>query len=454
MRLPSPRAQLAPTILAVVLEACGTRIQPLAAQVEERWLVLHEMDAAGDRALQELTGQGWRILGGTEVPGLSRVEAPPGARPIGLAGIRGGWRDVPHEGGVAAAGQMQGLNRFLGLSGHEGADLESRQWGLALVGAPEAWIAGYTGRGIPVAVVDSGLDPDHPDFLGAVDWSRSTNLVPEEAFVDLNGHGTHVAGLIGARRDGQGTTGIAPDCQLRIVKVLDRHGYGHDHVIMEGVLRAARDGARIINVSIGTRVRWGTPEAGALALAWDRTLREAARLGALVVTGTGNEGEAERTSGWTHLPAASPWALVASACGPQGGKEPTQRARYANFGPGLAEVLAPGGGIGVDESGKPVVLDPDDLVLSTWSRRAPSGQGWQPWAGTSMAAAHASGVAALAAGKHPDRPGLSLGQWLQATALATGTNQPPLTHAGRATQAWPFPRNPLSQPRSVATLLR
>lgn len=410
--------------LALLLAACGTRVSSPLPEAAQPWLVLVSSGSAGAAALDRLHAAGWTAAGPTSVPGMFRLQGI--GTPEG-EGVLGAWCDREHP---IDTGHLRPAIR-LAASAPVAGTATGTPWNMALIRAPEALERGHDGRGIVVAVVDSGLDPGHPDFTGAVDWEHGHNLVEQEPFTDLNGHGTHVAGIIGARHDGQGITGVAPACTLRIIKVLDQRGYGHDHLVMEGVLRAAREGADVINVSIGTRLAWGTPEAGALTLAWDRTLREALRLGALVVTGTGNDGEAERTSGWTHLPAARPWALVATACGPLMGQDPARLAPWANHGPGLAGVVAPGGGLEQDALGNPRVLDPDDLIWSTWSREAPSGATWQGWAGTSMAAAHVSGAAALARQVRPDLKGTALGDWIRATGLQGDPGHPPLLQCDR-----------------------
>lgn len=429
----------------LLLAACGTRVTIPAAATAEHWLVLVEPGKQGERTLSTLSEQGWQTRSWTGVPGLARIYGSGEPR---VPGIQGAWRDTNHPVDTG----HPGTSRSLAGLGQNTADEVGRPsgipWNLKLIRAPEAWRQGLLGRTAIVAVVDSGLDPGHPAFAGAVDWQRSHNLVQDEPFTDLNGHGTHVAGIIGARPDARGSTGVAPACTLRIVKVLDRRGYGHDHLVMEGVLLAAREGAEIINVSIGTRLPWGSSEAGALALAWDRTLRQAARLGSLVVTGTGNDGEEERTSGWTHLPAASPWALVATACGPIGGVRPDRPASWANSGPGLAEVMAPGGGLETDAQGMPRLRHPDDLVWSTWSRDAEPARTWQGWAGTSMAAAHASGVAALARQARADLRGSALGDWLKATAGEVALSAVPLLRADRLASGVQQPRGLPGAPES------
>jgi subtilisin family serine protease len=309
---------------------------------------------------------------------------------------------------------------------------EEAQGGLRSVRAVEAWQAGATGRGVRVAILDTGIDPDNPDLAGQVDFARSASLVPEENLTDLNGHGSHVAGIVAAARNGLGVAGVAPDATLIVVKVLDRDAYGDDFGILQGIRHAADAGAQVINMSLEDRLEWGSPAAGEAAMAFSRAVRYAHRKGALVIAGTGNDAESERTSGYTHLPAALPWVLGVSAVGPVNQRDFDAFAFYSNFGSTLVDVAAPGGGLAFDPQRGPYIADPADLVLSTWSTHAlphevqgvPFGPApWSYFAGTSMACAFASGVAALALQAHPEPP-QAVASRLMRTARSIGGRNP------------------------------
>ena len=114
------------------------------------------------------------------------------------------------------------------------------------IGAPAAWAKGYTGKGVTVAVLDTGIDADHPDLAGLVDGQAS--FVPgEDALTDVNGHGTHVASTIvgtGAASDGD-NKGVAPDADLIVGKVLGGpEGYGQDSWVLAGMEWAVEPGRR------------------------------------------------------------------------------------------------------------------------------------------------------------------------------------------------------------------
>ncbi|MFC7583854.1 S8 family serine peptidase [Nonomuraea antimicrobica] len=120
------------------------------------------------------------------------------------------------------------------------------------IGAPAAWAAGHTGKDVPVAVLDSGYDPDHPDLQGLV--AKSANFTSEPDVRDLNGHGTHVAATIagsGAASGGR-YKGVAPGARLLIGKVCEQSGYCPDSAVIEAMTWAAENGARIANLSLGS----------------------------------------------------------------------------------------------------------------------------------------------------------------------------------------------------------
>ncbi|MFM9110357.1 MAG: S8 family peptidase [Prochlorococcaceae cyanobacterium] len=177
-------------------------------------------------------------------------------------------------------------------------------WGLDRVGAPTAWAAGITGAGVTVAVVDTGVDLSHPDLAGTL-WSNPGELAGNGIDDDLNGfiddirgwdfvqndntptdghgHGTHVAGTIAAENNGVGQTGVAYGARIMPVRVLDSTGSGSFTAIAEGIRYAARNGAGVINLSLG-----GSSGTADLLAA----IREATALGAVVVMAAGNSGAA------------------------------------------------------------------------------------------------------------------------------------------------------------------
>lgn len=110
--------------------------------------------------------------------------------------------------------------------------VQTLDWGISVVHATYAWTNGYTGKGVKVAVLDSGINTHHEDLIVAggvsfVDYTTS--------YDDDYGHGTHVAGIIGAQNNDIGVVGVAPDSDLYAVKVLDSHGVGYLSDVIAGI---------------------------------------------------------------------------------------------------------------------------------------------------------------------------------------------------------------------------
>lgn len=294
------------------------------------------------------------------------------------------------------------------------------QWGLDAIDAPEAWNAGFTGAGTRVAVLDTGVDPTHPDLVPNLTTGMDTSFVPYEPFIDdLDGHGTHVSGIIAAAHNYFGTIGVAPDAQLLIVKVLDGSGVGDFVWIMEGIIYAANNNADVINMSLGLGLRRsgyvdinetpndknddiyvGARGVAELAVVLGRAIHYAYHQGATVIASAGNgAGDGDHDADWIHVPSDLPHALSIAATGPMGWAiDPTTDldvpAFYTNFGQSAIDFAAPGGNIDPDlySAGTMCVYGPCwayDLVLSTYPG------GWMWIGGTSQAAPHVAGVAAL-----------------------------------------------------------
>ena len=147
-----------------------------------------------------------------------------------------------------------------------------QDWGLNSINAPEAWAAGFTGQGITVAVIDTGVQTNHPDLSHSI-WVN-TGEVPGDGidndrngyvddvngwdFVsrdnspqDGNGHGTHVAGIIAAARNEVGGTGVAYASSIMPIRVLNNNGSGNTTDVARGIRYAVDNGADIVNLSLG-----------------------------------------------------------------------------------------------------------------------------------------------------------------------------------------------------------
>jgi lantibiotic leader peptide-processing serine protease len=288
------------------------------------------------------------------------------------------------------------------------------QWDMQAIDAAGAWATGDTGAGVRVAVLDTGIDPTHPDLASNLDKELSKSFVPyEPTIVDHDGHGTNVAGIIAAAKNGVGVIGVAPNAQIVAVKVLDGTGSGDLSWVIEGILYANAVGAKVINMSLGAYLprqgfvaQDGThvtadDVAGFLAL-MTRVVNSAWSNGSLLVAAAGNESvDLTGDQGLVHLPSDVGRTLCISATGPQGwGLDPSVNldtpAVYTNYGSAI-DLAAPGGNI------DPTLYANDtpgwwfDLVFGDY----PMADGGYVWmAGTSQATPHVSGIAALIIAAH------------------------------------------------------
>jgi subtilisin family serine protease len=150
-------------------------------------------------------------------------------------------------------------------------------WGVSRVGADKIWDK-TTGSGVIVAVIDTGVQLDHADLSANIGSGFDFVNNDNQAYDD-NGHGTHVAGIVGASNNGEGTVGPSNSARLMPIKVLNASGYGYLSDVAKGIYYAVDNGARIINLSLGT-----TQDTVVLREA----VRYAGQRGVLVVAAAGN----------------------------------------------------------------------------------------------------------------------------------------------------------------------
>ncbi len=276
------------------------------------------------------------------------------------------------------------------------------QWGLRKVKAPETWAQyGVTGCGVRVAVLDSGIDvgsgsDPHPDLScdGKIDLAAGADLVEGDTVAnDQNGHGTHVAGIIGAcTNNGVGVAGVAPDSTIIPVRVLDAEGSGTADQLADGIRHATDAGAHVINMSLGwPSALTGVEVVEPLFPEVNEAIEYARSQGVVVVAAAGNE-----TFPLCAIPATAEDVICVGASDTRDlnswyGNFPAKPDGDETVGPGL---LAPGG---AGTLGQIFCQQHDEEILSTWLRSNDTcgDVGYSAIAGTSMASPHVAGAAAL-----------------------------------------------------------
>jgi len=228
---------------------------------------------------------------------------------------------------------------------------EELPWGVDRIDAEYAWFDGLTGAGIKVAVVDTGIDYNHPDLAG--NCKGGVNIInTRKSYKDDNGHGTHVAGIIAAEDNEIGVIGVAPEAWLYGVKVLDRRGSGYISDVIDGITWCIENGVDIANMSLGTDADIQSLQ-DACDAAYDA--------GLLLVAAAGNDG------GAVDFPAAYDSVIAVAATDVS-----DVRPNWSSHGP---QVLLAAPGV---------------EILSTWK-----GGGYRTEDGTSMASPHVAGTVAL-----------------------------------------------------------
>ena len=288
---------------------------------------------------------------------------------------------------------------------------EDKQWAPQKIQAPMAWAEIPNPAPVTIAIVDTGVDYRHSqlqpnmytntgelggnpgvddDGNGRIDDIHGTDFVNNDGDpMDDHSHGTHVAGLAAATRGTTLTsmTGICPFCKIMAVKVLGADGSGSLDVVANGIVYAADNGARVINLSLGSGLRATTLQ-NAVDYAWSQ--------GSIVVAAAGNNGADLR-----FYPAAYPNAIAVAATNDQDYR--SCFSNYGNFTDPFVNVAAPGEGnystIPVDASGN------DQYAV---------------FSGTSMATPHVSGLAGLLLAQEPSRTNAAVRDLIEGTTEDLG----------------------------------
>ncbi|MFI1487459.1 S8 family serine peptidase [Streptomyces sp. NPDC020747] len=397
------------------------------------------------------------VLGGTTATSLSATRI--GSRPVPdgtvvtkkLPAVRGAavevgkkaagelWRTLTR---LPASGAADGQRataagvRRIWLDGTVKATLDRS---VPQIGAPAAWAAGHTGRGVKVAVLDTGVDSSHPDLAGKV--VAQANFTSTADAVDRHGHGTHLASIItgsGAASGGK-FKGVAPDVTLLNGKVLDNQGGGNYSDILEGMQWAVDQGAKIVNMSLGGQ---DDPATDPLEAAVDDLSR---KHGTLFVVAAGNDGR--NGDGTVGSPGSADAALTVgaiddsdalatfSSTGPRIGDNAV---KPDITGPGVQIVAARAAGTSLCEN---ACVQPGD---------GPVDANYTSASGTSMATPHVAGAAALLASAHPDWSGAQLKSTLMTSARPSTDRGAFQQGAGRVDVAAATSRQVTSEPASLS----
>ncbi|WP_164491780.1 S8 family peptidase [Staphylospora marina] len=227
-------------------------------------------------------------------------------------------------------------------------------WNIARVVGPKRW---NQGQGIRVGVLDTGIDLNHPNLASNI--KGGINIIsPSRPPQDDNGHGTHIAGIIGAYAQHAGLLGVAPRVSLYAIKVLDGSGTGSMIHLIKGIEWAISRKLHILNISISGGKR--------IPPALSQAISAAVRRGILVVAAAGNSGQPSGYGDTVEVPARLPQVISVAAVDKR-----NRREWYS--GTGKVDIAAPG-----------------SKILSTYS-----GGRYAYLSGTSMATAHVTGALAI-----------------------------------------------------------
>ncbi|MBA7602999.1 hypothetical protein ES703_10099 [subsurface metagenome] len=259
-------------------------------------------------------------------------------------------------------------------------------WGINRIGAPTAW-SSSTGAEVKVAILDTGIQGNHPDLAanvkGGISVVGETYSTDPADWNDGHGHGTHVAGTVAAVNNDVGVVGSAPDAWLYGVKVLSDSGEGPLSDVIEGIDWSVQNGMQVLNMSLGTDVHLNS---------FEEACDQAYEAGLLLVAAAGNEGDGDPDTTELSYPAAYDSVMAVSMTDSN-----DQVPSSSNSGT-FVELAAPG--------------------VSIYSTH--KGSGYTTKSGTSMAAPHVSGTAALVWAWNPSLTNVQLRSILQQTAEDLG----------------------------------
>ncbi|MGW3897845.1 S8 family serine peptidase [Micromonospora profundi] len=334
------------------------------------------------------------------------------------------WATITSGPSAARLGAAGGVERIW-LDGRRRVTLDHS---VPQIGAPAAWAAGLTGKGVSVAVLDTGVDATHPDLAGKVAEARNFTEVTDGR--DMVGHGTHVASTIagsGAASDGR-YRGVAPDATLLDGKVCEDSGCSESAILAGMQWAAVEKKASVVNMSLSG---WDTPEVDPLEEAVQTLTAQA---GTLFVTAAGNDG----ADGSVGSPASADAALAVGAV-----DRDDELADFSSRGPRVG-----------DDALKPDITAPGVEIVAARAANGvigdPVGERYVAISGTSMATPHVAGSAALLAQRHPGWRADRLKATLMAAAKPHPTQTAYQQGAGRVDVAHAITQLVSTDPVSVS----
>lgn len=257
---------------------------------------------------------------------------------------------------------------------------QSPNWGFKALSIKKAHEKGFTGKKVKIAVIDTGILSSHDDLrvkggMSFVDYT--------DEFEDDNGHGTHVAGIIGAINNQVGIVGVAPDAELYAIKVLDQYGSGRITSIASGIDWAIQNKMDVINLSIGTGLEYSI-----IAAFLDKAYEE----GIVTVAAAGNTGDQSNSHESINFPANHPTTIAVGSIDSN-----YKRSNFSSTGPELT-VTAPG-----------------NTIASTFIHNQ-----YAKMSGTSMAAPFVTGIVALLLEANPAANPEKIKAAIQASSIDLG----------------------------------